>query len=35
MLEVIIIFMQYAASCGKVIDKNLVIVVLYNQACGY
>ncbi|CAD8170855.1 unnamed protein product [Paramecium octaurelia] len=27
--------LEYAASCGKTIDKNLIIVVLYNQACGY
>ncbi|CAD8182405.1 unnamed protein product [Paramecium pentaurelia] len=26
---------EYATSCGKQIDKNLIIVILYNQACSY
>ncbi|KAL4456125.1 hypothetical protein ABPG74_014086 [Tetrahymena malaccensis] len=27
--------LELAASCGKVIDRNLIIVVLYNRACAY
>ncbi|CAK83039.1 unnamed protein product (macronuclear) [Paramecium tetraurelia] len=27
--------LEYATSCGKQIDKNLIIVILYNQACSY
>ncbi|CAD8090588.1 unnamed protein product [Paramecium primaurelia] len=27
--------LEFAASCGKVIDRNLIIIILYNQACTY
>ncbi|CAD8088982.1 unnamed protein product [Paramecium sonneborni] len=27
--------LEYATSCGKQIDKDLIIVILYNQACTY
>ena len=29
------LFLKFAASCGKVIDRNLIIVILYNRACAY
>ena len=29
------IIFQFAASCGRAIDRNLIIVVLYNEACAY
>ena len=27
--------LEYAASCGKNIDRNLIICVLHNEACCY
>ncbi|CAD8087189.1 unnamed protein product [Paramecium primaurelia] len=27
--------LEYAINCGKQMDKNLIIVILYNQACSY
>ncbi|CAD8110216.1 unnamed protein product [Paramecium sonneborni] len=27
--------LEFAASCGRVIDRNLIIIILYNQACAY
>jgi hypothetical protein len=27
--------LEFAASCGRAIDRNLIIVVLYNEACAY
>lgn len=27
--------LEYAASCGKIIDRKLIISVLNNQACFY
>ncbi|CAD8190390.1 unnamed protein product [Paramecium octaurelia] len=27
--------LEFAASCGRVIDRNLIIIILYNQACTY
>ncbi|CAD8169311.1 unnamed protein product [Paramecium octaurelia] len=27
--------LEFAASCGRVIDRNLIIIILYNQACVY
>ncbi|KRW98821.1 hypothetical protein PPERSA_10592 [Pseudocohnilembus persalinus] len=28
-------FLEFAASCGQPIDRNLIVVVLYNRACAY
>lgn len=27
--------LEYAASCGKTIDRNIIICVLHNEACCY
>jgi len=27
--------LEFVASCGRTIDRNLIIVVLYNEACAY
>ncbi len=27
--------LEFAANCGKKIDRNLIIVVLFNSACAY
>ena len=27
--------LEYAASCGKNIDRNLIICILHNEACCY
>ena len=27
--------LEYGASCGKVIDRNLIITTLHNEACCY
>ncbi|KAM3136860.1 hypothetical protein pb186bvf_011119 [Paramecium bursaria] len=37
MLEVFLFLnqIQFAASCGRIIDRNLIVVILYNQACAY
>ena len=27
--------LEYTASCGKVLDRNLIIAVLHNEACAF
>jgi hypothetical protein len=27
--------LEYGASCGKIIDRNIIITTLHNEACCY
>ena len=27
--------LEYAASCGKMIDRNIIIAILHNEACAF
>ena len=30
-----IFFFKFAANCGRSLDRNLIIVILYNRSCAY
>jgi len=37
MLEVFkyLLLNKFSANCGKTLDRNIIIVTLYNRACAY